>query len=130
MGTPRTALCLTPPRPPRVAQFEDLQGAHALLYANRAEFQSLYYYRPWMYAPLCVFLCLSALPSLPPRPPIHIRLCSAPRAADPPGHCPPGGWGRNRQTQNEGYINYTRVMWSDHSYSYDNSAYQVRACWP
>ena len=55
--------------PPRVAQFEDLQGAHALLYANRAEFQSLYYYRPWMYAPLCVFLCLSALPSLPPRPP-------------------------------------------------------------
>ena len=88
----------------------------------------------------CMRLSVSFCVSLPCRrsPPgrqlaksaLRIRLCSAPRAADPPGHCPPGGWGRNRQTQNEGYINYTRVMWSDHSYSYDNSAYQVRACWP
>lgn len=31
-----------------------------------------------------------------------------------------------RDTQNVGYINYDRVMWSDHSYSYDDSAYQVR----
>ena len=34
-------------------------------------------------------------------------------------------WAWNRDTQNVGYINYTRVMWSDHSYSYDDSAYQV-----
>jgi len=54
----------------------DIQATHALLACNRPEFQSLYFYRPWM------------------------------------------------PTQNAGYINYTRVLWSDHSYSYGDSAYQ------
>lgn len=29
-----------------------------------------------------------------------------------------------RRRQNEGYINYTRIAWSDHSYAYDSSKYQ------
>jgi len=29
-----------------------------------------------------------------------------------------------RRHQNEGYINYTRIGIGDHSYAYDNSAYQ------
>ena len=29
----------------------------------------------------------------------------------------------HRRHQNEGYMNYTRIAWQDHSYAYDNSRY-------
>ena len=112
-----------PALPAACLQFQDVQGAHALLNADRPEFQSLYYYRPYMYA-------LRACPAAPApfrffSEPArsHPRRLATPRRAG----CMNVDWVWNRDTQNVGYINYTRVMWSDHSYSYDDSAYQVCA---
>mmetsp|Transcript_32399 Transcript_32399/g.66973 ORF Transcript_32399/g.66973 Transcript_32399/m.66973 type:complete len:90 (-) Transcript_32399:440-709(-) len=56
--------------------FETITNAHGLMCSNRAEFQSLYHYRPWA------------------------------------------------KNQGDGYIPYMRILWWDHSYSYDDSMYQ------
>jgi hypothetical protein len=66
-------------------------------------------------------------------PPAATRTALRRRAARDESICMNVEWAWNRDTQNVGYINYTRVMWSDHSYSYDDSAYQVvllaATCW-
>jgi hypothetical protein len=86
-------------------QFEDVQAAHGLFSSDRVETQSLYYYRPWMCVP--TFTC-------PLR--VHFFCCAAASRWQRRGHLiDPPVW--RRQHQNEGYINYTRIAWSDHSYS-------------